>query len=221
MAVDDSYTVSLLHFDGNLNDESGKTWTAYGGAEASSTQSKFGGNALCLNSTSAYIQADQFYSEFNVGTSNLTVDWWEYRTSNYTGTGSIFSLQPNTGISNAGLYIGRDFALFLSSVSTEWEVYGVSLGTQLLNQWVHRAIVRNGSSWLIFQNGAQVNSVTWSKSIYAPTNPCVIGVGHPTLYIDEFRFSKGIARWTSNFMPPTVQYGTTTVRRRQQTIGGF
>jgi hypothetical protein len=28
-------------------------------------------------------------------------------------------------------------------------------------------------------------------------------------YIDEFRISKGIARWTSNFTPPTAPYGLT------------
>lgn len=46
MAVDDIYTKSLLHFDGNITDESGKTWTAYGGAATSGTQKKFGSGAL-------------------------------------------------------------------------------------------------------------------------------------------------------------------------------
>jgi hypothetical protein len=27
------------------------------------------------------------------------------------------------------------------------------------------------------------------------------------LFLDEFRVSKGIARWTANFTPPTAAYG--------------
>jgi hypothetical protein len=28
-------------------------------------------------------------------------------------------------------------------------------------------------------------------------------------YIDEFRISKGVARWIANFTPPTAPYGLT------------
>lgn len=48
MAVDDQYTVSLMHFDCTA-DETGKQMVPYGGAQISNAQSKFGGNSLFLN----------------------------------------------------------------------------------------------------------------------------------------------------------------------------
>lgn len=47
MAVDDGYTVVLLHMNGTdasttFTDESGKTWTAGGNAQIDTAQSKFG-----------------------------------------------------------------------------------------------------------------------------------------------------------------------------------
>ena len=47
-AVDDSYTVALLHMNGDNNsttftDESGKTWTSHNGAKISTAEYVFGG----------------------------------------------------------------------------------------------------------------------------------------------------------------------------------
>ena len=73
MAVDDQYTKSLLHFDGNLTDESGKTWTAYGGAATSTAQKKFGTHALYLDGTDDYINT-YGSSDFAFGTGDFTVE---------------------------------------------------------------------------------------------------------------------------------------------------
>jgi hypothetical protein len=65
---------------------------------------------------------------------------------------------------------------------------------------------------MVFKNGAQVGSTaTWSGSIGDIAAPVQIGAyatnyDYSNGWFDEFRVSKGIARWTSNFTPPTAPY---------------
>ena len=74
--------------------------------------------------------------------------------------------------------------------------------------------MRNGDTPLIAINGVQ-RAVTQSipiagKSFANLSGPLTIGAfnasGFLDGWIDEFRFSKGIARWTGNFTPPTSEY---------------
>jgi hypothetical protein len=46
----DEYTVSLLHFEDGVKDETGKEWTINGAATVSAAKSKFGTSALYLDS---------------------------------------------------------------------------------------------------------------------------------------------------------------------------
>ena len=62
MAVDDGYTVALLHMDGadtstTFTDESGKTWTANGNAQIDTAQSVFGGASGLFDGTGDYLSA--------------------------------------------------------------------------------------------------------------------------------------------------------------------
>ena len=63
--VDDTYTKSLLHFNGSdgsttITDESGKTWTAYDNAQIDTAQSKFGGASMLLDGVGDYIKTTDY-----------------------------------------------------------------------------------------------------------------------------------------------------------------
>ena len=84
-AVDDSYTVSLLHFDGtdgstSITDESGKTWSS--SAQIDDAQSKFGGTSELFNSTTSITSPGN--TDFVFGTDDFTIDFW-LRTDNFNG----------------------------------------------------------------------------------------------------------------------------------------
>jgi hypothetical protein len=92
------------------------------------------------------------------------------------------------------------------------------------NEWNHIALVRvndsdSASGWRIFINGISQTltktSGNWNTFISDSDGVLYIGanpVGYPNNpflgYIDEFRLSKGIARWTENFELPTTEWGT-------------
>lgn len=79
------------------------------------------------------------------------------------------------------------------------------MGLIKLNVWTHYALVRQGSKFYTFQNGIQQTMWTSNLAIATSTGIPAIGVSRSACffpgYIDEFRISKGIARWTSDFDP--------------------
>ena len=214
MAVDDSYTVSLLHFDNNLNDESGKTWTAYGGVTTSNAQSKFGGYSAYFDGVNDYLTTPDS-ADFALGNA-FSLDMWLYPLS-ITGLHCLFSQETNTdnriqiniedtgkidyGVKTAGSWVYRDTTNSLS-----------------VNAMSHVYIGSNGTNVFIAING---NVETFSASNWPDlTGVLTIGKAFATPYyyygyIDELRVSKGVARWTSNFTPPTVAYGSAPLRLAQ------
>jgi len=78
----------------------------------------------------------------------------------------------------------------------------------------HIAIVRDSSSNLyMFINGTEIGSTTASYTHNINVGAYLLRIGERkdgthdlNGKIDELRISKGIARWTSNFTPPTSPY---------------
>jgi hypothetical protein len=207
----DQYTVSLLHFDGGIKDESGKVWTAQNGAAVNSALSKFGGSALSLNGINQYLTTPAT-SDFNFGTGDFTIDWWEYRT-NTTANACVYNGYYTNNVNNtaaSGIVAGMCYDGFIRTVTGDNTItYTVSatMGIPILNAWTHYAFVRKGTTYYAFQNGVMQSSGTFSGSVPNCTAPTIgtalsnLGQVYFPGYVDEFRISKGIARWTEDFNP--------------------
>ncbi|MEI6587572.1 MAG: glycine-rich domain-containing protein [Candidatus Moraniibacteriota bacterium] len=222
----DAYTKMLLHGDGTngsiiFTDSSlsPKTVTANGNVQISTTQSKLGGKSIYFDNNTSYLSVPTS-ADFEF-TGDYTIDFWTYqvaypsanRGKNLISYGNHFAGQQffdivlaEAGILNLSLYNVSDYVYSVSS----------SAGAFPLNQWVHVVGARSGSNVYLFINGIQAGSATYSGS-FTPTGKTLI-IGHSNFrseyipmngYIDELRISKGIARWTSSFTPPTSPYGTT------------
>jgi len=84
-----------------------------------------------------------------------------------------------------------------------------------VNQWTHVAAVGYQGTISVYINGAQSGTTSTSVLSDSLTPSLVVGDLYASYnhdwafsgYIDEFRFTNGIARWTGNFTPPTSPYG--------------
>ena len=215
-AATDAYTKLLLHADGTgaafVDSESiPKAVTAVADATQSATQSKFGGKSAYFDGTGDYLSlADS--ADWDFGTGNFTIDFWVYPTAHSVGQYSFAIRQ----IGNPGFYISAGGA------NQKFSFYNYSLSIGIadsadipINEWSHVALVRNGNTWTLYRNGTSVGTpVTNSGAAGDSTGAMYVG-GDPvngsyfTGYLDELRISKGIARWTSNFTPPTSAYSST------------
>ncbi|MDD3765982.1 MAG: ZmpA/ZmpB/ZmpC family metallo-endopeptidase-related protein, partial [Eubacteriales bacterium] len=213
----DTQVVLLLHFDGEdgttaFTDSSinNSTVVNSGDVKLSKTQSKFGGTSAYFDGNGDYLTITDS-DKFNFSNKDFTVDWWEYRMN----TGASFTTQKNNGV--AALLAGYDSVyLYMSGNTSYWNLLDRwTFANDLRNTWVHRAIVRDGSTIRTYENG--VNS--WSAnigtgSLYNDGN-IKIGMWHPSDtkyfqgYIDEFRVTIGKKQYSSNFTLATNTYGAT------------
>jgi hypothetical protein len=215
MSVDDAYTVALLHFDGidsqlAFVDESGKAWTRNGDAHIHTAVRKFGvssgafdGTGDCLSIASA---------DFSSGTGNFTVDVWGYITSAKTYN-MIWDSKAHDGEDTAScggtMLIGSDMKPQYFCANA-FRVSSASAVSQ--NEWHHYAVVRNGNVHSLYVDGSSVGT-PWDSAATYNNGLCKIGANYDltshnfTGYIDEFRFSNGVARWTANFTPNIRAYG--------------
>lgn len=213
MAVDDGYTVVLLHMNGTdasttFTDESGKTWTAGGNAQIDTAQSKFGGASGLFDGTGDYIYtADSADFDFP---GDFTIDFWV----RLNATGTLQVLYDGRPTSTNGLYptiyLSATAKIMFYTNSADRITGSTTLST---GTWYHVALARSGTSTKLFLGGSQEGST------YSDSNSYINGTARPILgelgtgtgnalngWLDEVRISKGIARWTDSFTPPTAEY---------------
>ena len=216
--LEDEYTVSLLHFDGadestTFTDESGKTWTHAGSANIETTAPKLGTASVEFLGDGGVHTVE--HEDFVFGNGDFSIDFW------IKITGTSDNMMPLTKALNGNNY--APFAVYksngslalgfhASSDNLSWDLCnGVTIGTLVSGVWSHVAICRSGTNVYCFLDGA-IGSTTaiGTATLLANGQPTRIGSDgtfyHATCFIDEFRISKGVARWVSDFTPPIIAY---------------
>ena len=181
-----------------------RTITRTGNVEISTSRSKWGGASAYFPGSGAWLYAPTGTGDF--GTTNFTIEGWFSWSSLING--GLFHVYPGTpGGTTAGLalgYDGTDFQIYTNS-STYARAY-----TPTVNTWYHIALVKNSGSLRLYVNGvAQGTAIT--DSVDYGGNGLNLGLyyGNTTTfagYIDDFRVTKNIARYTANFTPPTTSF---------------
>lgn len=219
----DSFTKLMLHGNGTdasttITDSSSSphTMTAVGDAQIDTAQSKFGGASILFDGTGDYVTTPDS-DDFSFGTGDFTIDFW----IRFNSTAACrFCGQDNGGTtywyiekqSNAGgnklslLFVSAGVTIASYVMTSAWSDFAT--GT-----WFHLAFVRTTTTARIFINGT-------SQSLTAATTFGTGNVGNAAAvfelgrltsdlvngWIDEFRISKGVARWTANFTPAGFEY---------------
>ena len=213
--VDDSYTKALLHFDGVFTDESGKPWASYGNAVTTTTQSKFGGYSLYLDGAGDWLETTSSVADFSFP-GDFTIDFW-INCGNQSIFNNIFSLTDEAETMPFWLFCFDNSDNFpgisTTGFSSDFILSSVAVGS---NIWHHVAVTREGATIRFFVDGNQTATNSNAMALDS-TTASLFRIGkkddaYPRYfvgYLDEIRISKGIARWVSNFTPPTEEYGST------------
>lgn len=218
----DAYTKLLLHFDGADgatetvdSSRSAHTIIMVSGAALSNTTAVFGPTAASLGANNHVVTAD-WTSDFNVGTGDFTFDTRVYIAAlpPPAGTRWLFHSYQTSGSEAFAGYLINDSGTYKWRFAAMSNSYEVSIGSISAETWYHVAFVRSGGNLYIFQNGAQVGvAQACADDVSLTPDTGKLGIGNQdaagyvsNLRIDEVRFSKGIARWTANFTPPTAAY---------------
>ena len=209
----------LLPFDGsngatsttdNSNDNNSVTFV--GTAQLSTAQSKFGGSSMLFDGNSDYLTVtNSSFSTLNTSGSTFTIEFWVYFSS-ITGDQSTVN---NYSGSSGGLLINKNSSHVITANLSGDGVDITGTTTVSAGQWYHIALSGSSGSYKLFLNGTQegstytgalgggsstyqIGAFYWSSTLYYPING----------YLDDIRFTAGLARYTSNFTPPTSAHST-------------
>ena len=159
----------------------------------------FDGSADYLDSTGGIVNA--------LGSGSWTIEFWVYFNA-LTGTNIIDYRSASVLSSTLAINYSSGMQLYVNNTTTAIQGSALSTGT-----WYHIAVCKSGNSTKMFVNGTQVGST------YTDTNTYVAGANRPRIgsggdvagnyfngYIDDLRITRGYARYTANFTPPTSQF---------------
>lgn len=148
-------------------------------------------------------------SALTLGTNNHTIEFWMYQVSHgqYDVPFAYGKMSPQTATTNYYMNCGSGgFGVVVGNGAGGWAVQ-IAGATRSLNTWHHYAVVRNGNTFTVYDNGTSVGSVTASINIPAQGDVFRVGSdgqdGVLNGYITNFRVVNGTAVYTSNFTPPT------------------
>ncbi|MDD5541383.1 MAG: LamG domain-containing protein, partial [Candidatus Marinimicrobia bacterium] len=226
----DSYTKLLLHGDGADGDTTitdsavggsapPKTVTASGSAQIDTSQTKFGtGSILFSSATSDFVYVDSTdadIDDFYMGTGAFTIDFW-VRFSSVAAENPFFSQYVDGDNYVEATHTGTHINLTIKSAT----VTTVALScdhTAVANVWYHIAFVRGyayvANNWAVLVNGTVLASGLSDADPWPDLNADFDigrrqagGAVYMNGWLDEFRVSKGIARWIKEFTSPVRPY---------------
>lgn len=227
MAGDPNYNsvALLLHMDGAngstiFTDSSPtpKTVTAFANAQISTAQSKFGGASALFDGVGDYLLLPAS-TDWDFGTGDFTIElqYFQVSTPGSSIWQRLLQLRDGDFISGVSLVAGTgsngNLGVNVSTNGTSWNIMSdVDLGPATNATWLHIAVVRSGGIVLVFVGGVQKASAPISGALAfgASWNPNIGGQSgiNRTIngHIDEVRITKGVARYTANFTPPTAPF---------------
>lgn len=207
----DVYTRLLLHMD-NLGTQSfidsgvdGRGVTVGGNTIGSGSQLKFGLSSGYSDGVGDYLQFAP--AGLGLGT-NFTIDCWVNFEAITLGLffGSRFDFNDWFAF-----YYGYGSLQFRQKEGGVYTILFREDWVPVLNQWYHLAVVCDNGTYYFFVDGVQLGSsqyfaapvkyiVAWWRVFDDGTTDGFQG------FIDELRLSVGIARWVTNFVPPSSAY---------------
>jgi hypothetical protein len=170
-----------------------------GTAQISTSVVKYGTGSMSFNGSTDYLVVNA--SPFWIMSGDWTLEAWIYPGS-VSGVHVFIDTRNRTTNPSPVMYTnGTNLVIDTGAGAV------VSAGTITANVWQHVAATRSGNSWRLFINGTQVGSTGTNSTSYSAQYGCCIGTSYYNEYyagyIDDIRVTKGVARYTATFTPPT------------------
>jgi len=191
------------------------------GAQISTAQSKFGGSSMLFDGSNDYLSVGGSEWNSNLNSGDFTVEFW----IRFNTVGTAYIIENYNGSNGWGvaLWSGGGGTNYLDGFWYDggWKYiqYGVGGSSQYTtpsaDTWYHVAFVRNGNDWALYLNGTAEGTRTGLSGSITSSSNGSLDIGRRFSdtyfvdgYIDDLRITKGLARYTSNFTPPTTAHLT-------------
>lgn len=191
-----------------------------GNAQVSTSVKKYGTGSLYFDGAGDYLTMPASVN-LDMGSGDFTIEGWVYANS-FANYRALISLANNisNGYSAVRMRVNSsgNLELYMSNDGSNWAASGTTSSGISVTTWAHIAIVKYGSgsnNVKVYINGTSVLSLTHTGTLYAGGGYYVGTVFSSSAageyfngYIDDLRITKGLARYTANFTPPTAALPT-------------
>jgi hypothetical protein len=193
-------------YDGTMNNNP----TIVSTTQVSTSLVKYGSGSIAFNGTSTSLTFPDTtkYNLFNLGTGDFTIEFWFYvlnTTNNFVYTRTV------SGTNALAVTVGANSTDRLAFVATTSGAGTpiLSAGVPLAGVWQHAAAVRQNGYVTVYLNGVGGTPTLNTTNLDLTYVPTIGAYTHSFAsafngYLDDFRITKGIARYTANFIPPQV-----------------
>lgn len=182
-----------------------------GNAQISTSVKKFGTGSLAFDGTGDYLTMP-LSPNLLLGSGNFTIECWLYKNASpaYMALcGNYQALSENT-FQIIGDAAGTKIAWYNGATNSFTLTGSTTLNT---STWYHIAFVRSGTTLTLYVNGTSDGSATLTTDYNNTVRPFFVGQVPELLsarnwngYIDDLRITKGVARYTAAFTPPTAAF---------------
>lgn len=185
-------------------DDQDQTWTAEGGAAASTTEKKWGSQAGELNGTDASFQAVSPTTEaYDAGLMDFTLEFW-VRPKDVTDTQYLCDFYS---IDDIGIFLSGSTLRFQIDKATSGDLYDGT--TVAADTWYHVALTRKSGTFYGFVDGALIGSETATVTDYQGTKYFGRRAGTAYWfngYFDDIRYTLGYCRYDAAFTVPDAPF---------------
>lgn len=201
------------------------------------TQSVFGGASLYSNGSTStdnrvvtvvnYAEGEKASGQ--ISNEDFTIECWirpqsfnRYVMSQWSASGATNTSPSDDDVRGWAFTVNANGGIYFTSnqggtKGKTFENAGSPAGVIQLNVWQHIAIIRTGSILRCFVDGVQLGTddPTWNVTFETGRRELNIGSRNESSYtsqyhgwIDEIRITRGLARYTADFTPPTAPFTT-------------
>jgi predicted phage tail protein len=213
-------TKLLMHFDFNLNDSKGNCTPEGSNTFYSNIKKVFGSYALALagfDIQGSYVAIPAITPALDLGANSATFEGQFYIDAPYSGTQSTLISRWNdtTSLGYYWLYdhTTQEFRFTSGNFTTNW-AYTLSTSAPVFRH-LALCVDKLANTVNCFVNGVPLGSIAYGGTLGTqPSNRFLIGAlkddssiaGRLKGYVDELRVTVGVARYASQFAPPTSAF---------------
>jgi hypothetical protein len=201
----------LLAQNAGIFDNTGKNnLETVGNAQIDTSVKKYGTGSMEFDGTGDYITVPAS-PNLDLTTGNFTIEcWFYYSTTPPSGADYdyLWAIGSNN-INGLGLYIQGGTPKIWNNSSVLTTTGSISATT-----WYHIAVVRSSGTLVVYLDGVSIGSVSLTSNLSGGGSSgfnIARWINAPdaaefTGYIDDLRITKGVARYTAAFTPPTAAF---------------
>lgn len=209
----------LVHCDGTNgsttftdNSSQNHTVTVNGSAQVTTTTVKYGTGGL--NPNGGHLQVTSS-TDLDLTTGDWTIECWFYLTAATTvcvlmDKESANGQYPWSLITNSPTSTKMSLRRFNSGGTLLTDLIGTT--TITANAWHHAAACRQGDNFYLFLDGNLEASRTDTGAVLRTNSSDPVNLGNNNsnssgaCFMDDIRITKGVARYTANFTPPSAAF---------------